>query len=278
MKSDAKDNYKHALMLLAQDTPEALEEVSYISYGNHRHQEIIYKAILESENTTPEMFKHMIHNIEFDFKKPEKDLYSGEIHYLSVSPNSYRFNNGIQLEDIDNYKPEAVSLLKEILKSPKNTSQTKGQIYDALYHIAENVEGSNADIFSTFIEGVNSKNADDGDMIAAVWKMDHLRSNHDVHQKLYPDQPQIDIDGIMDVFVAVADEKNAHKHTEESVMDFYITISKFADKEPHKVKDLVGKMMKLPQNSENTLVRAKNIIGGINITLAGNKKRDVVKE
>ena len=164
------------------------------------------------------------------------------------------------------------------MKSPKNSSQTRGQIYDALYHIAENVEGNNADVFNAFIEGVNSKNANDGDLIAAIWKMDHLRGNHDVHKKLYPDQPQIDIDGSMEVFAAVADDKNAHKHTEESVMDFYITISAFADKEPNKVKELVGKMMKLPQNSENTLVRARNVIGSINIKLANNKKRDSVKE
>lgn len=273
MKGNAEEDYKRALMLLAEDTPEALEEATHIGYSNPRYQGIIYRAIAKSENATPDMFKHMIHNIEFGFKRPEKDLYTDEIHYLSVSPNSYRFNNGKQLEDIDNYKPEAVSLLKEILKSPKNSSQTRGQIYNALYHIAENVEGNNADVFNAFIEGVNSKNANDGDLIAAIWKMDHLRGNHDVHKKLYPDQPQIDIDGIMDVFVAVADEKNVHKHTEESVMDFYITISAFADKEPNKVKELVGKMMKLPQNSEKTLVRAKNVIGSINIKLAGNKKQ-----
>ena len=273
MKGNAEEDYKRALMLLAEDTPEALEEANHIGFQLPNYRGIIYRAIAKSENTTPEMFKHMIHNIEFDFKKPEKDLYSGEIHYLSVSPNSYRFNNGKQLEDIDNYKPEAVSLLKEILKSPKNTSQTRGQIYDALYHIAENVKGTNADVFNAFIEGGNSKNANDGDLIAAIWKMDHLRGSHDVHKKLYPDQPQIDIDGAMEVFAAVADEKNAHKHTEESVMDFYITISAFADKEPNKVKELVGKMMKLPQNSENTLVRARNVIGSINIKLANNKKQ-----
>ena len=273
MTDKIKDNYKHALELLAQDTPEALEEATHIGYSNPRYQGIIYRAIAKSENATPDMFKHMVHDVEFGFKRPEKDLYSDEIHYLSVSPNSYRFNNGKQLEDIDNYKPEAVSLLKEILKSPKNSSQTRGQIYDALYHIAENVEGNNADVFNAFIEGVNSKNANDGDLIAAIWKMDHLRGSHDVHKSLYPDQPQIDIDGAMEVFAAVADEKNAHKHTEESVTDFYITISAFADKEPNKVKELVGKMMKLPQNSENTLVRARNVIGSINIKLANNKKQ-----
>ena len=278
MKGNAEEDYKRALMLLAEDTPEALEKANHIGFQLPNYRGIIYRAIAKSENATPEMFKHMIHNVEFGFIKPEKDLYTDEIHYLSVSPNSYRFNNGKQLEDIDNYKPEAVSLLKEILKSPKNSSQTRGQIYDALYHIAENVEGSNADVFNAFIEGVNSKNANDGDLIAAIWKMDHLRGSHDVHKKLYPDQPQIDIDGAMEVFAAVADEKNAHKHTEESVMDFYITISAFTDKEPNKVKELVGKMMKLPQNSENTLVRARNVIGSINIKLAGNKNRDSVKE
>ncbi len=273
MKGNAEEDYKRALMLLAEDTPEALEKASYIGYKYQRYKGIIYRAIAKSENATPDMFKHMVQDVESGFKRPERDLYSDEIHYLSVSPHSYRSNNGKMLQDIDNYKPEAVSLLKEILKSPKNSSQTRGQIYDALYHIAENVEGNNADVFNAFIEGVNSKNANDGDLIAAVWKMDHLRGNHDVHKSLYPDQPQIDIDGAMEVFAAVADEKNAHKHTEESVMDFYITISAFADKEPNKVKELVGKMMKLPQNSENTLVRARNVIGSINIKLAGNKKQ-----
>ncbi|MBO6290609.1 MAG: hypothetical protein J6N45_09880 [Alphaproteobacteria bacterium] len=273
MKGNAEEDYKRALMLLAEDTGESLDKASSIGFSHHSYRGIIYRAVAKSENALSVTLLGMAKDIEHSFKKPEKELYTGKAYYATISPNSYRANNGKMLQDVDNFKPEAVSLLKEIIKSPNSNKETRWQVYESLYHIAENVEGNNGDVFTAFVEGVNRADADDGDMIAAVWKMDHLRGNHDVHKKLYPDQPQIDIDGAMEVFAAVADEKNAHKHTEESVMDFYITISKFADKEPHKVKDLVGKMMKLPQNSENTLVRARNVIGSINIKLANNKKQ-----
>ena len=278
MKGNAEEDYKRALMLLAKDTGESLDKASSIGFSHHSYRGIIYRAVAKSENALSVTLLGMAKDIEHSFKKPEKELYTGKAYYATISPNSYRANNGKMLQDVDNFKPEAVSLLKEIMKSPNSNKETRWQVYESLYNIAENVEGSNGDVFATFIAGVNRADANDSDMIASVWKMDHLRGNHDVHQKLYPDQPQIDIDGIMDVFVAVADEKNAHKHTTESVIDFYNAIYPFADKEPNKVKELVGKMSKLPQNNEEAQVRARKIISSINIKLANNKKRDSVKE
>ncbi|MBR1600938.1 MAG: hypothetical protein IJ677_05100 [Alphaproteobacteria bacterium] len=248
---------KEIYKCLAEDTQETLKKA--LDGCPRDMQGIVFRAVSQSNNVTPDMMKMMLRETECGFKKLEKNYSTGEMEEFDSSPIRDEKNVG----DIHNFRPEAISRLKTFVKS----QAIKGnEVYatNLLFKIAENTKGNIKDFTEVFKEAVNIDYATDTTLISAVYKTSHLMPTGKGEEacKNFTNEA-------LDVFAEIAKPENAYKHTEETLTDFYYAIMNFASYDAKRVTDLVNKMKDSEKNTDKSLAMANRAL------LAATKSKTV---
>ncbi len=262
LQERTEDPRTKALLYLAENTPESLSKAHRLSYESGMPVEI-NKAIAESNAASTSLLKSIISETRHNFEGDNGSTFITD----------YRFNRGKFMKDPHNRRAGSIAAISACLESPKADRLLFFDGIEALKQITENVEGgtapgSNKNVYEAFAKAINNPNATDEILGRALMTLYHMEDHRLIDEKRKPEQA-IDMKDALDVFAAAADEKNAAKHSVDSIDDFYMAISAFDKSNPDRVTQLVNKMMKHELNDENTLRRANRVLSGIRVQSHG---------
>jgi len=198
--------------------------------------------------------KSMLHSTEFGFTKRDG---------TSSSPIRDEFN----VEDVHNFRPEAISRIKEFVQSPAIRGNEIDAI-DILYKIGANIPGNNKDILDAYKAAVNNPVTDSITLGYAVHRTAFLlprKEGEEACKNFTKDA--------LDVFAAVADPQNKYKHNEDTLIDFYHAIMSFASYDHKRVTELVNKMKESDKNTYKSLAMAGRALLAATKIKAGDNQR-----